>query len=579
MRIQTADNYKNFQIHLAVAFSIITVLVGLLLFFQQNDARYQESIERAREDAIRLTRVVAENVELSFLAVDHTIRRAVEREHFNALFGGNLRDDMEHNLKLWANEAPHIDAMLFTDENGIVDILYQKSQSGLEMKKKEPFISMEHFMKHKEVLTNHLLISPLQLSGEDGHHHIIVSRRQERIDGSFGGLIVAIMDGYYLTNFFRSLEASNHTKMVLLLNDRDFLVNDSGLEPSASLVKLGMENAELVREGGTSVSLAEKYINDDFTLFSFGRLRHLPITIALITDEGGVLRDWQVDRNRYAAFMVLFVAFIVMVVFFLLFMARQIQQVKKSEQKALIASQSKSEFLAKMSHELRTPLNAVIGFSEMLSSGCFGLVNNYQKERLRDINMCGNHLLEFVNDILDFSKGEAGKTKLRETNVEVVSVVKKALRVVSQKAEIEGVKIIDGTVRDKTYIYADALKVKQILLNLLTNAIKFTPTGGRIRVATHFEEDGSYAITVSDTGIGMAPEDIPKAMEVFEQVHKEEGFEGTGLGLPLCKMLAELHGGKITIKSKLGIGTRVSFVLPKKRVMVTTEKIEEEAVA
>ena len=227
------------------------------------------------------------------------------------------------------------------------------------------------------------------------------------------------------------------------------------------------------------------------------------------------------------------------------------------------ASRHKSEFLANMSHELRTPLNAILGFSEVLAERMFGEVNEKQAEYLQDILSSGRHLLSLINDILDLSKVEAGRLELELGRFHLPTALDNALTLVRERATRHGITLtqtVDERVGD---IVADERKVKQILLNLLSNAVKFTPEGGRVGLTATAAED-VITIAVSDTGIGIAPEDQAAIFEEFRQVGREDARkqEGTGLGLTLAKKFVELHGGRIGVQSQVGQGSTFTFTLP-----------------
>jgi signal transduction histidine kinase len=226
-------------------------------------------------------------------------------------------------------------------------------------------------------------------------------------------------------------------------------------------------------------------------------------------------------------------------------------------------SRHKSEFLANMSHELRTPLNSVIGFSEVLLERTFGEINAKQEQYVGVILSSGRHLLSLINDILDLSKIEAGRMELEPTMFSLSAAVQNALTLVSDRAARHGVTLA-STVDDRLgSIRADERKVKQILLNLLSNAVKFTPEGGRVEVSAA-PADGMVEISVSDTGIGIAPEDQGVIFEEFRQVGTDyvRKREGTGLGLTLVRKLVLLHGGRVWVKSALGQGSTFTFTLP-----------------
>jgi signal transduction histidine kinase len=236
----------------------------------------------------------------------------------------------------------------------------------------------------------------------------------------------------------------------------------------------------------------------------------------------------------------------------------------RTQGKALeLASRHKSEFLASMSHELRTPLNAIIGFSEVLLQRLFGELNPKQDEYLRDILSSGKHQLALVNDILDLSKVEAGRMELEVTQFSLTALVADASALLRERASQKGVQLVVATDDTLGSVNADERKIKQVLFNLLMNAIKFTPSGGTITVAGK-RTNADVSISVTDTGVGIAAEDQTRIFEEFRQAGGSAGrtIEGTGLGLSLAKRFIELHGGTISVVSALGSGSRFVFVLP-----------------
>jgi PAS domain S-box-containing protein len=239
-----------------------------------------------------------------------------------------------------------------------------------------------------------------------------------------------------------------------------------------------------------------------------------------------------------------------------------------AKETAEIASRSKSEFLANISHELRTPLNAIIGFSEIMREQIFGPLGSPQYlEYTGDVLDSAHHLLDVINDILDIAKAEAGKLELAEDTVDIASIVAAAMRLVQERAQRGGVRL-KSELPPLPPLHADERKLKQILINLLTNAIKFTPVEGSVTVGARLAESGDLLVTVADTGIGIAEKDIATALAPFGQVDSKlnRKYEGTGLGLPLCNAMAKLHGGELAIASVVGKGTTVTIRLPAVRV-------------
>jgi signal transduction histidine kinase len=234
-----------------------------------------------------------------------------------------------------------------------------------------------------------------------------------------------------------------------------------------------------------------------------------------------------------------------------------------------LAYRTKSQFLANMSHELRTPLNAILGFSQLIRDATVGPVDSRYRSYADDIHAAGQHLLNLINDILDLSKIEVGFMQLREGVVDIADVVRKCCRLIHERARENNLKIEPALPPDIPCLLADELRLKQVVLNLLSNAITFTPSGGCIRIAASSRPDGGLVLSVADTGVGMRPEDIATALTPFQQIDRgsNRGREGTGLGLPLAKTLTELHGATFAIESELGVGTTVTISMPPERTL------------
>jgi two-component system cell cycle sensor histidine kinase PleC len=242
---------------------------------------------------------------------------------------------------------------------------------------------------------------------------------------------------------------------------------------------------------------------------------------------------------------------------------------------ALAAARVKANFLANMSHELRTPLNAVIGFAEILAGGAAGSLTEQQTEYLTDIRNSGNHLLGVINDILDISKADAGKIVLQEDDMEIAEFLTGTARLMLQMARSKNLVLLTDipAALNRTMVKVDVRRFRQVLLNVLSNAIKFTPEQGSVKISLAKApdggpEEGGIVITVSDTGIGIAHDDLGKVFAPFEQADTSlaRKYEGTGLGLTLVKALIDLHQGWVRLDSTPGLGTQVRVWLPPARV-------------
>lgn len=242
----------------------------------------------------------------------------------------------------------------------------------------------------------------------------------------------------------------------------------------------------------------------------------------------------------------------------------------RTKEQADFANRSKSEFLANMSHELRTPLNAIIGFSEIIRDQLFGPVGQAQYiEYAGDIHDSGALLLSLINDILDMSKIEAGKRELAESTNDIEEIVRSVTRLVAARAKAGRIKLTMSVPRDMPLFRAEERAIKQILTNLLTNAIKFTPENGTVSLSAAQSKEGQLVLTVQDTGIGIKPEEVAIALAPFGQIESalSRKNQGTGLGLPLTRALVELHGGTLDLQSEVGKGTTITLTFPKERVI------------
>jgi two-component system, cell cycle sensor histidine kinase PleC len=252
----------------------------------------------------------------------------------------------------------------------------------------------------------------------------------------------------------------------------------------------------------------------------------------------------------------------------------------EARRRAEEANLAKSRFLATMSHELRTPLNAILGFSEVLKNELFGpLANPAYRDYSNDIHSSGQHLLMLINEILDLSRVEAGRYELKEESVSLVNLAQECRHLLTIRAQKRDIKMIEALEPSLPRIWADERAIRQVILNLLTNAIKFTPQGGQVTLKVGWTSAGGQYVAIKDTGPGIPQEEIAVVMSSFGRgtLAQKNADEGTGLGLPIVKGLVELHGGQFMLKSKVREGTEAIVIFPPQRVMNALPKFETPA--
>jgi signal transduction histidine kinase len=238
------------------------------------------------------------------------------------------------------------------------------------------------------------------------------------------------------------------------------------------------------------------------------------------------------------------------------------------------ANRAKSEFLANMSHELRTPLNAIIGFSDLMDRKTFGpMGNDRYAEYVQHISTSGSHLLSIINDILDLAKAEANKLTVDERDIDITALAHQCVQMCAPKAGERSVTIQVTSFAVSVTARIDPKLLLQVLLNLVSNAVKFSHPGGMVTISIRRTEDASLVVEICDQGIGIAQEDIARVMRPFEQVETSYARQngGTGLGLPLSVKLVELHGGSLSIASEPGEGTTVTLTLPHQRLIAFSD--------
>lgn len=433
----------------------------------------------------------------------------------------------------------------------------------------------EHFHVHAERKEAGMFMgAPVYARTLDGLI-AVVSRRIDSPSGEFAGVASAVLNMTYLREALRRYHALAGVHVTLYLRDGSYIAHYPNPEP-----RIGRTNAHTrlfraelpTADRGTYRGLAE--VSAEQRIFSYEAVAGYPLVVQISMTRATALAPWY-GRIGLTGGLAIFAIAAAAVATAMI--SRQTGRLRAERRRAVEAqfaaedaSRSKSEFLAHMSHELRTPMNAVIGFTEMMSKEVFGPVGSPKyHEYLRDIAMSGQHLLHVVNNILDLAKVEAGKWEIEETVSDLRELCESTMQMVRERARSADVMLSVAPAAPFVAIRADRRLMRQILINLLTNGIKFTERGGRVTLGWARHDDGSVGLIVTDTGAGMTEEDRRRVLEPFGRGSAKlaRARHDTGLGLSICRQFTEMHGGRMEIESELGKGTTVTVILPRERIV------------
>ncbi|MBL0318530.1 MAG: sensor histidine kinase [Alphaproteobacteria bacterium] len=579
---------KGFFAHIGIGFSIIILLLVAFYVYLYDQRLQEDDLNKGKQDAQRIAVLMRNQLELSIMTSDQLLSSAIDRQYVNMLFGGTLGKDLEEYFRSWLKEYPHYRAMFITDESGEVKLMILSQGRKLPSDVTLNFYQHAFFSHHQNQDDENPFATTITKDGLFKAQDLILSRRMNKVDGQFGGVVGVVIDHDYFAKLSELLGNYTHSDFWILDADNNVLLKKASTNISQELLRKidALHNNSRDRHDIINVRMLPVKKSGITDIVATTGISKLPLHIIVRLGYQDIFKDIGLNYHYSGTLLIVFFLFTLTISILLFKLSLQMKKVRKSQHSAVLASQAKSDFLAKMSHELRTPLNAIIGFSQMLAEGYFGLMSDKQLERVKDINMCGDHLLQLINDILEFSKGEAGKVILQEDTVNVPEVIEQVLRMMDQRAKNAKITIIDDIPHHLPLLKGDERKIKQILINLLTNAIKFTKSGGWVTIKAKIDMDSNYVVIVSDNGVGIDPADIPKALSAFEQVGSDMFHqEGTGLGLSLCKMFTELHGGTMQIESARNEGTTISIIFPAERVyrfeeglsLFSQERLEESA--
>jgi len=431
---------------------------------------------------------------------------------------------------------------------------------------------------------------------------IPITRRVDADDGTFLGVLVFMIDPSSLTRLHKLIHLGPHDIISLVGLDDIIRARFSGQSPEGTR-GIGSSVAGEPRPSGIPENGEGSYIRPGIVdgvprLFSYRRIGAHPMVVTVGLDLNAALAATRADAVAIVATTGFATALLIA---FGLYLVRQNRlraahelelederrklratnaELVRNKERAEAANRAKSAFLANMSHELRTPLNAIIGFSEMLMGGHAGALPPKQREYLESVRDSGAHLLTVINDILDLAKIEAGHFELRLIEqVRPDDLARSCADLLRETARARDIELLVDMQPALPEIDADAARVRQIMLNLLDNAIKFSPDGGKVSLTVWQAGEGMVEFVIVDDGPGMSPDEARTALQPFGQI--EDGLtrshNGTGLGLPLAQRLSEIHGGSLRIDSEKGTGTRVVVRLPEAAAQGPAQQVFEIA--
>jgi signal transduction histidine kinase len=455
----------------------------------------------------------------------------------------------------------------------------------------------DHFRVHRDGQFRGLYIGQTVIGRIQDLPALPISRRVEAADGTFLGVVAVLLPPSALTALHKSINLGPHGTLALAGLDNVVRARFSADSPDGNTgigaLLSGAPRPDFIEEGAEGWFTRIRVIDGITRLYTYGRLGNYPLVVTVGLDLDQKLAA---SRSHAATIVAIALGSTLLLAGLAAYLIREMRiraahevnlaeertkllatnvALTESKERAETADRAKSEFLTNMSHELRTPLNAVLGFSEVMVSEAFGpLGNDRYRSYARDIHLSGTHLLEIINGILDLSKAASGKLELIEGWFDARDVANSVCRLIQPRLDEAKLSLAVNMLPGDLIIYADERLVKQMLLNLLANACKFTPPNGRIEFSILVDASG-LQFAVTDTGIGIAAEDLERVVQPFVQVDSSlsRQHEGTGLGLALVKMMAELHGGSLHLESKVGHGTTAVIILPLSRLQHATTDI------
>lgn len=546
------------------------IIFGVIVIFLFDAVlSHREGIDKARRDARNAAILLAEHARGTFDIADKVLE-AVRDQHDDWV-KGDIKSITEAHFALKRLQAGSrtVSGLAWFDATGA------RIVSSLEPNP-PPFSAADrpYFTIHRDRTDDILDVGPPVFARPSQRWIMIVTRGMRDDAGRFLGVAGASMEIDVFRRFMSSIDIGAG-RSVALFHDTGFLMSHDPPRPQdMGQLHDGAAFVSRAAPRGPAVAVeTEGFLDPVPSIVGYMHVPGLPVVAVVALPRSIALAPW---RGRIAITGPVTVLVAILVALTMLLVSRQFalrgnyeRQLAAAQRAAVEASRGKSEFLAHMSHELRTPLNAIIGFAEIGQRELFGpLGHSKYKEYIGDIRSSGEHLLQLINEILDLSKVEARKWTLNEERATALEIVGEAAQMLRDRAQTAGVTVDVDAASLGVVLFADRRILRQIVINLAINAIKFSERGGAVRIGGAPAE-GGFALRIADDGAGIAPEDIAKVLEPFGQAASgiARKRHDTGLGLPLCKAFAELHGGSLKVESVLKRGTTVTVMLPAARIV------------
>ncbi|EME70592.1 putative sensor histidine kinase [Paramagnetospirillum caucaseum] len=535
----------------------MAMLVGGTVFWIM--VTRNEALFDADTNLRHTSHLLAEAAASNFIAIDKVLLGTAEVAALQGQ-GAGLLSFLRRQLA----EAPAARALLVIGPDGM---------SRVATNLPDPYKPVDlsdrpYFRHHRDGSPKALHVSGLIQSRNDNRWIMVLSRRIETPDGSFAGVAAATINLEQLASILTAAARNASDSALLVTPDGTILARTPDHDRYVGKSLAGLPAFERTRTEANGNGEIVSPLDGRKRLYAFHKATSHPVIAVATNQQDILLADWRRHSVLLAVVAVL-VGLVTGTLALLLVrqldrMHRTLGELAQSRLAADAANRAKSAFLANMSHELRTPLNAIIGFSDALMTGIPGhSCQTRCHDYLGHVQSSGRHLLALINDILDLSKIEAGSVEVEPAPTRIAPLVEECVELIRGPAGIKTIALATTGLNQDLEAVVDSRRLRQILLNLLSNAVKFTPEGGRVIVEVESDAH-QLSLTVNDTGIGMTPEEIAVALTPFGQNPSRltSTETGTGLGLPLSKRLAEMHGGSIAIASIPGRGTTVTVSLP-----------------